>query len=172
MNEVGSRDRIAVIYDRASRQQQADNYSRADAARLSGLAEGMDLPWELRREIKSGESLTNRPVMKQLLEEVEAGMVAAIICQDFSRLSRDEDGIDGRIIRQICRDNECIIVTPERAYNFSMDLDDDLAGHWVFHSQGAEAPEHPLPCPRDDGESKARGDAPYQAIPGLPLGSD
>ncbi len=76
--------------------------------------------------------MTNRPVMKKLLEDIEAGKVAAIICQDFSRLSRDEDGIDGRIIRQICRDNECVVVTRERTYDFSMDLDDDLADIGFF----------------------------------------
>jgi DNA invertase Pin-like site-specific DNA recombinase len=93
---------LAVIYDRASTERQRDNYSRADAARLSELAERLGYRWELRREIKSGESLANRPVMKGILEEVEAGMVGAIICQDFTRLSRDEDGIDGRVLRQIC----------------------------------------------------------------------
>lgn len=132
MTQGAPHERIAVIYDRASSPQQADNYSRADAARLSELAERMGLPWELRREVKSGEHLTNRPIMKQLLEDIEAGKVAAIICQDFTRLSRDEDGIDGRIIRQVCRDNDCLIVTPERTYDFTMDLDDDLADIGFF----------------------------------------
>ena len=31
--------------------------------------------------------------MKELLEDIEAGRVEAIICHDFTRLSRDEDGI-------------------------------------------------------------------------------
>ena len=124
--------RVAVIYDRASRPQQADNYSRADAARLSDLADKMGLQSELRREIKSGEHLSDRPVMKGLLEDIEAGRVGAIICQDFTRLSRDEDGIDGRVIRQVCRDNNCLIVTPERSYDFSLDLDDDLADIGFF----------------------------------------
>ena len=132
MKSEPGQQRIAVIYDRASRPQQADNYARADAARLSELAERMGLPWELRREVKSGEHLTNRPIMKQLLEDIEAGKVAAIICQDCTRLSRDEDGIDGRIIRQVCRDNDCLIVTPERTYDFTQDLDDDLADIGFF----------------------------------------
>ena len=98
--------RIAVIYDRASRQQQANNYARDDAARLSTLAEGMNLPWDLRQEIKSGEHLNDRPVMKQLLQEVEAGRVAAIVCQDFTRLSRDEDGI-----MDVSSDRYAVIIT-------------------------------------------------------------
>ena len=121
-------EKLAVVYDRASTERQRDNYSRADAARLTELAEPHGFPrCELRQEIKSGESLTNRPVMKRILEEIEAGLVGAIICQDFTRLSRDEDGIDGRVIRQVCRDAGCLVITPEKSYDFSLDVDDDLA---------------------------------------------
>ena len=120
--------KLAVVYYRASTERQRDNYSRADAARLTSLAERYGFAQsEVRQEIKSGESLTNRPVMKGILEEVESAVIGAIICQDFTRLSRDEDGIDGRVIRQICRDNNCIIITPEKVYDFSLDVDDDLA---------------------------------------------
>jgi len=41
-------DRIAIIYDRASSPGQKDNFARADAARLSQLAEERGLSWELR----------------------------------------------------------------------------------------------------------------------------
>lgn len=124
--------RIAIIYDRASTERQRDNYARDDAARLSELAERLGYNWELRQEIKSGENLTNRPVMKGILEDIEAGKVGAIICQDFTRLSRDQDGIDGRIIRQVCRDAGCLIITPDKSYDFSQDLDDDLADIGFF----------------------------------------
>ena len=88
--------KLAVVYDRASTERQRDNYSRADAARLISLAEPLGFSrCELRQEIKSGESLSNRSVMKAILEEVEARKIGAIICQDFTRLSRDQDGIDG-----------------------------------------------------------------------------
>jgi site-specific DNA recombinase len=127
MRNDSSIDRMAVIYDRASRPQQANNYSRDDAARLYELAERKGMRWELRREVKSGEHLSNRPVMRKLLDDIESGRVGAIVCQDFSRLSRDQDGIDGRIIRMICRDSECVIMTPEKTYDFSMDADDDMA---------------------------------------------
>lgn len=122
-----SRERVAIIYDRASSPGQKDNFARADAARLSRLAEERGLAWDLRQEIKSGEEIANRPVMRQILDEITDGRVAALIVQDFTRLSRDEDGIDGRIIRQFCRDHGCLIVTPERVYDFEMDADDDLA---------------------------------------------
>ncbi len=93
-----SSQRIAVIYDRASSLGQKDNFARADAARLFRLAEERGLRWELRQEIKSGEEIGNRPVMRGILDHIADGRVAALIVQDFTRLSRDEDGIDGRII--------------------------------------------------------------------------
>jgi len=125
--------KMAVVYDRASTERQRDNYSRADAARLTSLAEGHGFSQcELRQEIKSGESLSNRPIMRKILEEIEAGLIGAIICQDFTRLSRDEDGIDGRVIRQVCRDNGCIIITPDKSYDFTLDVDDDLADIGFF----------------------------------------
>ena len=120
-------DRIAVIYDRASSPAQKDNFARDDAVRLYRLAEERGLRWDLRREIKSGEEIANRPVMRRILDEIADGRVAALIVQDFTRLSRDVDGIDGRIIRQFCRDHGCLIVTPEKVYDFEIDADDDLA---------------------------------------------
>ncbi len=122
-----SSERIAIIYDRASSSGQKDNFARADAARLFRLAQEHGLAWELQQEIKSGEEIANRPVMRAILDKIAAGHVAALIVQDFTRLSRDEDGIDGRIIRQFCRDNACLIITPEKVYDFEMDADDDLA---------------------------------------------
>jgi len=83
-----SQDRIAIIYDRASSQGQKDNFARGDAARLYRLAEQRGLRWELRQEIKSGEEIANRPVMRGILDEIADAQVAALIVQDFTRLSR------------------------------------------------------------------------------------
>ncbi len=119
---------VAVVYDRASTINQRDNYSRADAARLIELAESRGYRAELRQEIRSGEDLVNRPVMRHLLQEVADGRVAAIVVQHLDRLSRDQDQIDGRVIRQVCRDAGCVVVTPEKTFDFAnSDADDDLA---------------------------------------------
>ena len=120
-------DRLAVVYDRASTARQRDNYSRDDAARLPRLAEARGWPWELRQEIKSGEDLVNRPVMRGILQDVADGRIRAIIVQHLDRLSRDQDQIDGRIIRQVCRDNDCVVLTPDKEFDFRADADDDLA---------------------------------------------
>ena len=120
--------RHAVVYDRGSDKKQEGNWSRADAERIGlQLAEKYGYTGELRREIKSGETLEERPVIMGLLKDIEAGEVQAIVCQDFTRLSRDEDGIDGRVIRRVCRDNDCRIITPQKVYDFSLDADHDMA---------------------------------------------
>ena len=79
----------------------------------------MAITGELRREIESGETLECRPVIMGILKDIEAGDVQAIVCQDFTRLSRNEDGIDGRVIRRVCRDNDCRIITPQYEGGFS-----------------------------------------------------
>lgn len=125
---VRNTSRVAVLYDRASTAHQRNNWSRDDASRfLDKVVAQHGYEGEIRQEIKSGESLVDRPVMKRTLEAIADGKVAALVCQDFTRLSRDEDGIDGRIIRQVCRDAGTLIVTPEKVYDFDNDGDDLLA---------------------------------------------
>jgi hypothetical protein len=123
-----SSQKRAIVYDRGSDKKQEGNWSRADAERIGHqLAEKYGYTSELRREIKSGETLEERPIIMGILREIEAGQVQAIVCQDFTRLSRDEDGIDGRIIRRVCRDNDCRIITPQKIYDFALDADHDMA---------------------------------------------
>lgn len=118
----------AVIYDRASSEGQRDNWSRKDAKDIgTELAKKNGFTCELREEVKSGEELVNRPVLKKILEEIEAGQLQAVICQNLSRLSRDEDGIDGRYIKQICRENNCLVITPDMVYDFNQENHDDMA---------------------------------------------
>lgn len=124
---------LAILYDRASTAGQKGNWSRDDAKRfLDRVVAEHGYEGEVRQEIKSGENLTDRPVMKQLLEEIAEGKVAALVTQDFTRLSRDEDGLDGRIIRQTCRDADTLIITEEKVYDFSNDGDDLLADIQFF----------------------------------------
>ncbi len=115
----------AIIYDRASSEGQRDNFSRYDA-KTTGfeLAAKFGYTAELRQEIKSGESITNRPVLQSILDDVAAGKCQAVIVQNISRLSRDQDGIDGQIVKKILRDNGCLVITPEKVYDFENDADD------------------------------------------------
>jgi len=73
--------------------------------------------------------------MRGILEEIVDGAIGAIIVSSFTRLSRDEDRIDGMIIKRTCRDNDAVIITPEKLYDFSKDTDDDLADLQFFFSK-------------------------------------
>lgn len=126
--------KLTIIYDRASKQTQAGNWSRKDAkqeGRRPTKKYGFDKV-DLRIKVKSGEELLNRPVMMRILEEIEAGKVGAIIVQNFSRLSRDKDNIDGKRTKKICRDNNCFVITPEMAYDFNLETHDAMADLQFF----------------------------------------
>lgn len=118
----------AVIYDRASTDMQIGNFSRFDAATTGReLAAKYGYTCELRQEIKSGESIQNREVLQSILDDVVASKVQAVIVQNLSRLTRDQDGIDGYVIKKILADHECVVITPEKVYDFSLDADDKAA---------------------------------------------
>ena len=67
----------------------------------------------------SGERIEDRPAMQRLLADIQTGKVAAIICVATNRLSRDEDIIDTLVIQKTCRENDCLVITPEQTYNYA-----------------------------------------------------
>lgn len=116
----------AIIYDRASTESQKDNWSREDAARVGGeLAQRYGFSsWEVRQEIKSGESITTRPILQGILDDIAAYKAHGLIVQNLSRLSRDEDMIDGAVIRSILRRCNVPVITPAKVYDFAQDSDE------------------------------------------------
>lgn len=129
--------KLAVVYVRVSTQYQVDNFSVQDQRSLSSLAARYGFSAvEVREEQGvSAETIIERMVMKQLLEDISKGLVGAIIVSSFTRLTRDMDDIDGRIIKKTCRDHDCVIVTPEKLYDFANEADDDLADLQFFFSK-------------------------------------
>lgn len=127
----------AIIYDRASTKKQEENYTRQDVKRIGAeIAARCDYSTEAepRLEIKSGEELRNRPVMLGILNDIQTGKliqgqrIAAIIVPNLTRLSRDEDIIDGLIIKKTCRDNDVAVVDFNgKVYNFENASDQDTA---------------------------------------------
>jgi DNA invertase Pin-like site-specific DNA recombinase len=85
-------------------------------------------------EVKSGESLYARPEMLRLLEDVEAGQFDAVLCMDLDRLSRGRMKDQG-IILDAFRESSTLIVTPEKTYNLSDEIDDELAEFKTFMSR-------------------------------------
>lgn len=77
-------------------------------------------------EVVSGESLYARPEMLRLLEDVEDGKYEAVLVMDLDRLSRGRMKDQG-IILDTFKETNTLIVTPEKTYNLSDDIDDELA---------------------------------------------
>lgn len=85
-------------------------------------------------EVVSGESLYARPEMLRLLEDVEEGKYDAVLVMDLDRLSRGRMKDQG-IILDAFRESGTLIVTPEKTYDLSDDLDDEMAEFKTFMSR-------------------------------------
>ena len=74
-------------------------------------------------EIETGESLYVRPVMQQLLRDIEDNMYDAVVCIDLDRLGRGTLG-EWDYIKQIFQKTTTYIVTPSSLYNLADDNDE------------------------------------------------
>ena len=72
--------------------------------------------------------------MLRLLEDVEAGRYDAVLCMDLDRLSRGRMKDQG-IILDAFRDSGTLIVTPDKVYDLSDEIDDELAEFKTFMSR-------------------------------------
>ena len=78
------------------------------------------------KEVVSGESLSSRPKALELLELVNTGEYAGVVCMDIDRLSRG-NSIDSGIISQTLQINDCKIVTPQKTYDLNNESDEQFA---------------------------------------------
>ena len=85
-------------------------------------------------EVRSGESLYARPEMLRLLEDVEAGKYDAVLVMDLDRLSRGRMKDQG-IILDAFKESGTLIITPEKTYDLSDEIDDELAEFKTFMSR-------------------------------------
>ena len=77
------------------------------------------------REVVSGETLTARPQMQQLLNDVTQGFYEGIICMDVDRLSRGSS-LDSGYIMQVLQAYNCKIITPAKIYDLNTDSDEQF----------------------------------------------
>lgn len=80
---------------------------------------------EILEEVVSGESLYARPQMMRLLELINTGMYAGIVCMDIERLSRGSSLESGHIM-QVLQVNSCKIITPGKTYDLQNDSDEQF----------------------------------------------
>lgn len=75
------------------------------------------------REVASGDTIEDRPVMQELLCKIESDNIKAVLCIEIERLARGNT-IDQGIIAQAFKYSNTRIITPYKIYN--LDNEDDL----------------------------------------------
>ena len=99
-----------------------------DLAARMGIAVAPD---HIYRELVSGDSIADRPVMTQLLREVEAGLWSNVLVVDIDRLARGET-IDQGIMAQAFKYSGTQIITPYKTYDPASDTDETFMEFGLF----------------------------------------
>lgn len=89
---------------------------------------------EIYREIVSGETIASRPVMQQLLSEIEQGVWSGVIVMELERLARGET-IDQGIVAQAFKYSDTKIITPQKTYDPSNEFDEEYFEFGLFMSR-------------------------------------
>ena len=76
------------------------------------------------REIVSGETIADRPVMQVILKKIESPKIKAVLIVEVQRLSRGDLEDAGRIIK-LFRFTNTLVITPPKAYDLSDEYDRD-----------------------------------------------
>lgn len=86
------------------------------------------------REIVSGETIAARPVMQQLLTDVEKGAWEGVLVMEVERLARG-DTIDQGIVAQAFQLSETKIITPAKIYDPDNEYDEEYFEFGLFMSR-------------------------------------
>lgn len=85
-------------------------------------------------EIVSGETITSRPQMQQLLHDVEAGLYAGVLVMEVERLARG-DTIDQGLVARAFQYSNTNIVTPTKIYDPGSEFDQEYFEFGLFMSR-------------------------------------
>ena len=86
------------------------------------------------REVVSGETIAARPVIRRLLEEVEAGLWRFVLVMDIDRLARGNTMDQGRIMDAF-RYSGTRIITPMKIYDPQNEYDEEYMEFGLFMSR-------------------------------------
>ena len=86
------------------------------------------------KEIVSGETIAARPVMQQLLHEVESGMWDGVLVMEIERLARG-DTIDQGIVARAFQYSDTRIITPSKVYDPNNEFDEEYFEFGLFMSR-------------------------------------
>ncbi|KKB72049.1 MULTISPECIES: recombinase family protein [Bacillus] len=83
---------------------------------MNNVLMSIELPYELKSEIGSGESIDGRPVFQECLKDLENGKYQAIAVKELARLSRGSYSDAGRII-ELITEKRIPIITPYKVFD-------------------------------------------------------
>ena len=86
------------------------------------------------KEIVSGETIAARPVMQQLLREVESGMWDGVLVMEVERLARG-DTIDQGVVQRAFQYTDTLIITPLKTYDPANEFDQEYFEFGLFMSR-------------------------------------
>lgn len=86
------------------------------------------------REIVSGETIASRPVMQQVLNEVEQGIWTGVLVMEVERLARG-DTIDQGLVAQTFKYSNTKIITPMKIYDPNNEFDEEYFEFGLFMSR-------------------------------------
>lgn len=89
---------------------------------------------EIYKEIVSGETISSRPVMQHLLQEVEQGIWDGVLVMEVERLARG-DTIDQGLVAQAFKFSDTKIITPMKTYNPNNEFDEEYFEFGLFMSR-------------------------------------
>lgn len=128
----------SAIYLRKSRadieleKQGAEETLKRHEAALVALAKSKNIiVGEIYREVESGDSIAERPVMQRLLRDVNDGKWESVIVMDIDRLARG-DTIDQGVVAQTFRYSDTKIVTPLKTYDPGNEFDEEFFEFGLF----------------------------------------
>lgn len=89
---------------------------------------------QIYREIVSGETIAARPVMQQVLSEVEQGRWAGVLVMEVERLARG-DTMDQGLVAQTFKYSGTKIITPMKTYDPDNEFDEEYFEFGLFMSR-------------------------------------
>lgn len=86
---------------------------------------------EIKEEVLSGESISYRPKMLELLDEVKKGLYDAVLVMDIDRLGRGNMQDQGLILDTF-KQSRTKIITPRKTYDLSNEWDEEYSEFEAF----------------------------------------
>ena len=113
---------------------EGETLARHERALLSLAKKNNLIISSIYREVVSGETIAARPVMQQLLHEVEQNLWDGVLVMEVERLARG-DTIDQGVVQRAFQYSSTLIITPSKTYDPANEFDEEYFEFGLFMSR-------------------------------------